>query len=549
MAYIAPNTSIRLVKTKLDPNYENTIYFASREAQSSYFLGLRPIQVFAANSYQRKNKNTIRLNASYAAVYDYNYMSFINNNFEGKYFYAFITKIEYVNNATVEIEYKLDVMQTWLFDYTLGECFVEREHAARDYVGDNLLPEPISVTDWSYTSFARCPVFDPASSLYNLTAVVLATTESLGALLPAENFDTAKFTGSKVFNGLYLSGFLNPSESVTPTPDLNTVLRQLVSANKISSVIAIFMCPAAFVPIFRAGDSGFYLDRTHMQNPYNWTIPKQNAWTYSFGGKTGPRNNKLYTFQFNKLIVSDNDEATAEYPYEYFVGSQTDCEFTIYGSVTPNPEFACIPRNFKGGYNSYMHQLISHGYPQCSWVSDAYQQWLAQNKYKLAFGFAGAAVGSGVGVARAATSGVADVGATALGSAVVSKTLSTLSEMLTVESLPPQLQGTVGQNVNIESEAAGFGYYYATAIPQVLAMADDFFDMYGYKTCSVKQPNIHVRQNWTYTKTNGCIILPNQNASVPVDDAREIEAIFDKGIRFWTNGANIGNYSLSNLCL
>ena len=548
MAYIAPNSNVYLMRgVRLDPTYENTIYFASSQAQSAYFQS-KTVRTLTTQSYQRKNKNTLRIQVPYSQVFDVNYMAFLNISFESKMFYAFVKKVEYINNVTTEIEYELDVMQTWMFNYTLGQCFVEREHAASDSIGEHLLPEPINVTDWTYSHFTKAPPFDESRGIDYMPVIVMATTEPLEELVPTLNFDRTKFTGSIVYNGLWLGGFHSPT-GLGATPNIDLVLDEIVRNNKINSVVSIFMCAGGFIPIWKRGENGFYLSQLHITNPYDWDIPKQNAWSYTYNGKSGPRNNKLYTFQYNKLIVTDNDEASAEYPYEYFVGSQTNCEFKIYGSVTPNPEFSCVPCNFKGSTRAFMHQLISHGYPQCSWTSDAYQQWLAQNKYRLLTGFSGSAISGTPALAAAAGTGVPAVGAAVATSGILSKTLSTVGEMLTADSLPRQLHGSIGQNVNLQSTAVGFGYYYARAIDEVLAVADDFFDLYGYACKKVKIPNRAVRDNWTYTKTVGCAIFPNGSTDVPAEDAKKIQSIYDAGIRFWVNGDNIGNYSLSNLCL
>ena len=66
--------------------------------------------------------------------------------------------------------------------------------------------------------------------------------------------------------------------------------------------------------------------------------------------------------------------------------------------------------------------------------------------------------------------------------------------------------------------------------------------MYGYATKKIKVPNTNVRENWTYTKTKNCVVKSN----APADDVKKICSIYDKGITFWRNPANVGNYNLSN---
>lgn len=66
-----------------------------------------------------------------------------NESFNDKWFYAFITKMEYANNNMTRIEIVTDVWQTWQFDIEFKESFIEREmiNVSDDIPGSNLLPE------------------------------------------------------------------------------------------------------------------------------------------------------------------------------------------------------------------------------------------------------------------------------------------------------------------------------------------------------------------------------------------------------------------------
>lgn len=151
MAWIAPNTEIILMRgVPFTPSYKHTMYFTSLAEQASYFQAFsNPIGElrFTAQTYQRVNKNTCRLEINAEKIYDCNYMSFKNSAFGNKTFYAFITNVEYINHNVSEITYELDEIQTWFFEMVLGQCYVEREHTTTDYVGDNLLAEPIEIGD------------------------------------------------------------------------------------------------------------------------------------------------------------------------------------------------------------------------------------------------------------------------------------------------------------------------------------------------------------------------------------------------------------------
>ena len=143
--YIEPNTTIRVLKNvPLDNSYEHTLYFANKTAQTNYFMGLTK-HPLVNQSYQRVQKGVARVQIKAEDLYDCNYIMFQNTNFGDKWFYAFITGVEYVNNIVSEITFEIDVMQTWYFDYTLQKCYVEREHSVTDNIGENIVTEPVDL--------------------------------------------------------------------------------------------------------------------------------------------------------------------------------------------------------------------------------------------------------------------------------------------------------------------------------------------------------------------------------------------------------------------
>ena len=151
MAYITPDSTIYLYKgIPLDKDYKHTVYFANLSDQLAAFDAFRPRRIWLPdNTYRRVNTNKVRIGRPYTDVYNVNYMMFNNNShnendkYENKWFFAFVTAVNYVNDNTTELDYEIDVMQTWMFDYVLEPCLVEREHSASDGYGEHLLPEPV----------------------------------------------------------------------------------------------------------------------------------------------------------------------------------------------------------------------------------------------------------------------------------------------------------------------------------------------------------------------------------------------------------------------
>ena len=143
--YIAPNSIIKIMhNVPLDDTYNHTIYFATKSAQDTYFSGVNVVKyTLNDQTYQRVERGKMRIEIKAEDLYDCNYLAFQNTSFGSKWFYAFITGVEYVNNITSEVSFELDVLQTYWFDITIGQCFVEREHVVDDTIGANTIAEPV----------------------------------------------------------------------------------------------------------------------------------------------------------------------------------------------------------------------------------------------------------------------------------------------------------------------------------------------------------------------------------------------------------------------
>ena len=155
--YIEPNSVIKIYNNiPLDNTYEHTIFFKNLSEQNAYFHPIdapKAKYVLSAQSYQRVVKGSMRVEKKAEDLYDCNYLAFQNTSFGSKWFYAFITSVEYVNNITSEITFEIDVLQTYFFNYTMKKCFVEREHSTTDVIGENILPEPLATGEYVYDKY------------------------------------------------------------------------------------------------------------------------------------------------------------------------------------------------------------------------------------------------------------------------------------------------------------------------------------------------------------------------------------------------------------
>lgn len=501
--YIEPNTTIRLLKNcPLDTTYEHTIYFASESAQISYFQGLTKYTL-TNQTYQRVQRGKMRVAYKAEDLYDCNYLMFQNSSFGNKWFYAFIKSIEYVNNVTSEIEFEIDVMQTWFFNYELEMCFVEREHSATDNIGENLVPENLETGEYVSDDF------DATGILGGKSIVVAATFNE-----EYQNVSGSYYCG--LFSGLYYNVFPNTTDGAIACADFISG-----AGSKTDGIVAVFLMPTSMV-----GDV--------IDNPKTYEIAKTKNLT-AIGNYTNIKNKKLLTYPYNFLYVTNLQGNHGVYPYEYFSGDE--CTFTISGDMSCNPQVVLAPTNYKGVATNYDEKMVLSGFPQLSFNTDSFKAWLAQNGASLGINaFSTAVQTAGIATAIGATA----VAATPIGIGIA--IAGVVAPVIQHSFMPRQAHGGSGSQTLAAMGLLDFAFMHKHITPEFACIIDDYFTKHGYATHRVKVPNRNVRPYWTYTKTIGCEIT----GSIPCDDARKICDIYDKGITFWKSGANIGNYNLDN---
>lgn len=528
--YIEPNSTIKIIyQCPLDASYENTLWFDTVAEQINYFQNVLGGYTFTKQSYQRVNKNSFRIAKPAEEMYDCNYIAFRNISFGSKWFYAFIDKIEYVNNVTSEITYTIDVLQTWHFDYSMEQCFVEREHSVTDEIGDNIVDEGLDTGEYVSEGMDYYPAFVQQQD-YNL--VIWATFDN--------NYDNVGgyhvITGeTEYFSGLWPNSFPLTHQGISDAIDW----MDGIPALKLAGIVAINILPV------NAGSPR--LDLTYAKRESN--MERNTGYV---------KNNKLYTYPYNFLYVTNNHGKSAAFRYEFF--STNNCRFDITCDLTPNPTELLIPKYYKGSVENYDEAIELTGFPQCAYAVDSYKAWLAQSASSIALtSLAGAGAAAtlpsnfpGMPVTETAlapySASTAAVGSALggissfVGAAAIIGAIRTEVQGIIHSFMPPQARGNQASMALVAMNKMKFGFMKKHITKEYATIIDDFFTMYGYATKQVKYPNRSSRPEWNYVKTIGCKI----RSGIPSDDAMAIEGLYDRGLRFWKNPQHIGNYTYDN---
>ncbi len=505
--YIQPNSVIKLLTNcPLDDSYDHTLYFISAGSQASYFTGLTKYN-FTAQTYQRHTNNTLRVQVLADSVFDCNYLMFQNTAYGNKWFYAFVKEVTYLNNSVSEIEYEIDVMQTWMFDYELEECFVEREHSVTDVIGENLVPEKLETGEYIISDLQNTGI------LGNTSLVVSATVKDDGGTIVDVG---GGYYGR--FSGTYYTVFPD-----TPTGSAECEEFLLSLGSKSDAVVSVFTIPTALVV---SQGSGI--------NVYTVTYNKKYS---NIDGYT-PKNNKLFTSPYTTLYVTNYQGNGCEYPFEYF--NDFNCQFTLSGDMSDGANAVLIPNHYKYDVDiaNYDEKMTLSCAVPCAYATDAFKTWLGQNGVSTAFNSVASA---GLGIASA-TLVTNPVGATIAGASVLANVLGTVAKVYERSLIPNQAKGSSGGATMQVLGVQDFGLMNKHIRSEFAKIIDSYFNMFGYATHKVKIPNIASRPYWNYVKL-GTVVL---TGTLPASDSKKIESIYKNGVTFWKSGANVGNYSLDN---
>jgi len=531
---VTPNTVVHFLNVPLENNYKNQIYFTNRTNQTTYMLTKKvktpdgdPL-TFSNLTYQRKD-SVIRVPVHIDQMINANYVMYQNTSYTNRWFYAFITKMEYVNDGRTDVHIETDVWQTWFDKITLKASFVEREHVEDDTCGLHTIPEGLETGEYICNEHLTDNKLDDVDG--DLTYVIGTTSELKDG--------TAEETpaGSGVYNGIYSGVKYYTYED---DAGIDAVMKIMAENAKIDAITGVFMSPKFLAPRDTSeitGQENQLVKQSTAPYSYNVTQTKQLKLNgYSV------KNMKLLCYPYNYLLVSNNNGGSAIYQYEHFT-NQASLEFEVKGVLTPGCSIRMIPKNYKGAEKNDEEGINLGKYPICNYATDMYTNWLTQNSVNIALDYAkaGAKIVAGTGMVLmggiGATAGVGSIYSGVVGVA------DTLAQKYEQSLVPPQARGNLNCGDVITADNKNTFHFYKMSIKKEYAeIIDNFFEMYGYKVNTVKVPKINTRPYWNYVKT----INVNLDGQCPSEDLTKIRQMFDNGVTFWKDGDNVENYSLNN---
>lgn len=590
MPYIEPNSTIQLSKSIDFPmDYSDVAYFESEAEQESYF-STKFDYTLSTQSYQRRGRNRCRLQISMAQAENLCYMRFKNTSFENRWFYAFITSTDYINNSTVEITYSIDVFQTYFCGGrgSLGQCYIARLSTKTDGIGEYIEPERIPLGEFVSNDGEQATL--GGTSLLQ-PAIILAMVPADGAV--GGMYDNT-YAGIRLFA---------TTGDVAGGKVMNSTIETLQNtADGIDRIVALYMAPNLALPGHTPPSAvGGVASVVGGDTYYNYNN-SGSAVTFHRAALTGtegldgyvPKNKKLYTYPYNYARVTTGQGNKADYRFEFFENGEP--RFYLKANLLPPVAVICAPLQYKNfahsdDYLSYPYipeALVLDNYPMCSWNKDTYAAWLAQNSVPMAnqrkawsdkvdviteggqvSGIVDTIGGGIKAIAGALTGDILGlaVGAGALANSAVSSIKSINQEYTNMQTSGIDLvTSQLNADYTAAHEANTMGGTIASgsltlAMPQMdfkysrwsitasrARAIDDYFTMYGYaynRITSVAN-NLHNRQYFTYIQTVDANCISGGGYA---DTRATIEQAFNKGVRLWWHGNSFRDFSVDNAVL
>ena len=533
---ITPQTDIYLLKCPIEADNRNQINFANATNQYNYFSSLPKLAI--DNCTYQRHDDVMRLPYHIDDIIQYNYVMYRNEAYGNKWFYAFITNMEYSSDHMTFVYIKTDVFQTWQFDLTYMKSFVEREHVNDDTFGLHTVPEGLEYGDYIVNSYASSNYAINLANCY-LIAQVSELCEAMYSVYG---------DGNRIYNGVpqgcWLIGF--SLSDATAYQNFNNFVRSYDAENLSEAIVSVGIVPKAMIPgepviLSFDTDYGFDAFRVPSSTTATTLATQSFARQTTLNGYT-PKNNKMLCSPYNYLLVTNNGGSDVAYAWEEFSGSNAN--FNIIGALTQGCDIKMIPTNYKStdGNGGWEWAITSQKFPMVSWNSNFYLNWVAVNgKYQeVQAGLTGLSFATNL-IGGMASGNVGQMVGSLGG--LAQSVANQAQQIREAKMTPDSAKGNTNTgDLNFTHEKSKFTGYKMSIKAEYARILDDYFTAYGYKVNSFKVPNITGRRYWNYVHTVGA----NIEGNVPQADMDEIKGLFDRGITIWHDPSHYLDYTQNN---
>jgi hypothetical protein len=599
-------TNIRLLSgVPFSNDYKHTRWFDTSSTQESYFLGKTVVHSMTENTFQKiEGKNFISVKQNIDALWGVNYVMFQNTSYNVKWFYGFVTKLEYKNATTTYVHFEIDVLQTWMFTMNFKPSYVVREHCqlwntdgspvintvdeGLNY-GSNY--ETVNVINWKpYNNVLFLVIV--TKSLLHKKVITDPITNADKTLNPKDfypNINSAPQPLCYYVHPFKLDGSLptcwdENDENIILSKPIDVLRAMYEMDDAINNVVSIYITdymgfnldvdssgtlrfPSTnFVEVDIMYEVAGSTDDHYLQTLFVNELKQYEAKAVSFTNKYADyrtvKESKLLMFPYTTLLLDDLKGNRQTLKNEYIKGD--DLIINVRGSLGTSNKTSYSIDNYQVKDNieaadlflSNLENAVLNNNPNdLPILTDMLGAFLQGNRNSIQnqlnstifSGYMNTMSGVISGASRAVTGNAQGVVSSGMGivggmANTYFQTQGMIAKQQDINNTPPSLS-KMGSNTYFDygHNLSGLYLIKRQITPEYQKKLEDFFNIFGYKKNEVKLPNFHTRQNWNYIQTAGCVITGNFNN----EDLQELKSVFDSGITLWHTD-DIGNYALVN---
>lgn len=529
----------------LDASQVRQLSFADKNEQYNYFRS-KAIRVFTDFKYIREHRG-VKVPVNAEEIGNACYLCF-KNQASGKWYYAFVTQVIYINPETSLLNFEIDVYQTFLFDMVIRDCDISREHVANDDFKTNTVQEPVDVGDY-VIAHEEVQVLGDLDSNYPF--IILS---AIDLLSDPGTLEEPKVTAAQggVYGGLpsaVRAYLVEPHQ--WGTSSITAIMEALSSYPWVSqSILAIYAIPSF----------GFSGTVTVRQSAMGFNIGVISDSSSPFRSGAGSaligweskfpayKNKKMYTSQFSFIeCLLPNGNRFVLKP-EFIKDSAP--VVMLVTTLIPAPNFYFYTPDYCGAEEDFLLNANNiSGFPCFPVQNNTYPLQTAQaeatntlvhsqNRSNIFWDTVGNVIqsvftGDPLNVLSTGIDAYKNVRSELQSS---ERDRQRIGQMQTNVSLTGASGG--GLATFIAAKKLEILYRWWTVKPEFAEKIEQFFDVYGYKVSRFGVPNLNSRPRYNYIKCNNVNVYGN----IPNEFLQPLRNMFINGFTLWHDKNNVGTY-------
>lgn len=396
--------------------------FQNRSQQQAYFAS-RIVKQFDGLSYMRMG-DKIKVEIPIEQMSEVNFLSYTNRmGGTEKEIYAYINpNWEYVNNNTVEFSFEIAAFQTIMFDMTVKEGLISREHLSQSE-WDSAVANP-------FMDIMQLQTEEPLPSSASMERLLISNEElknyhivpnaswsnehpefqnDLMLVLAQTSFEDIKEWDTIVSDVKKLGGEVVTNDMIQGVPSIATIITMpyagdvsivdryralwkkiftvIESAGLTGNIMGLY-----FVPLFYKTDLNFH----------SASIPERatdlSAFIKTKPSGYSPRNPKLYRAPYSFMRVRTMDGQEKIYEYENFVlaskGESDDVLFVVLPFRNGTPTVGIVPYGYKrredktelvswSKYLNFDEMMVYSEIPHLPYATDGYVSYISSEARRV----------------------------------------------------------------------------------------------------------------------------------------------------------------------